>query len=102
MSIKIVYLPRFFIKTSINPLIAKIMTKRLLNLNKSTRIITILLTTLLFLPSIARAEETITYDLTIGGIEVTSDNATDVLGDGKVSFDPDANIPEPERTPSSL
>ena len=67
------------------------MTKRLLNLNKSTRIITILLTTLLFLPSIARAEETITYDLTIGGIEVTSDNATDVLGDGKVSFDPETN-----------
>ena len=64
------------------------MTKRLLNLNKSTRIITILLTTLLFFPSIARAEETITYDLTIGGIEVTSDNATDVLDDGKVSFTP--------------
>ena len=67
------------------------MTKHLLNLNKSTRIITILLTTLLFLPSIARAEETITYDLTIGGKEVTSDNATDVLGDGKVSFDPETN-----------
>jgi hypothetical protein len=35
------------------------------------------------------AEEPITYGLTVGGIEVTSENALDILGDGKVSYNND-------------
>lgn len=70
------------------------MIKHLLNLNKSTRIITILLSTLLLLPSIARAEETITYGLTVGGVEITSENASNIFSSNddfnykRVSFTP--------------
>ena len=37
------------------------------------------------------AEETTAYDLYVGGVQVTSDNLNDVLGDGTVSFDPTTN-----------
>ncbi|MBQ9984225.1 MAG: hypothetical protein IJP29_06505 [Lachnospiraceae bacterium] len=33
------------------------------------------------------------YDLYVGGIQVTSSNASDILGDGTVSFTPASNVP---------
>ena len=56
LSIKIVYLPRFLIETRVSTpyLIAKIMMKRLLNLHTIQKI-TLILTTLLLLPSTAWA-----------------------------------------------
>ena len=41
--------------------------------------------------TLTASAETISYNLYIGYTQVTSDNMTDVLGDGTVSFDPDTN-----------
>ena len=85
LSIKIVYLHRFLIETRVSTpyLIAKIMIKRLLNLHTIQKI-TLILTTLLLLPSVTLAEED--YGITVGGVVVTSENASNILGDGTVSF----------------
>lgn len=47
---------------------------------------------LLGLASSAWAQETVTYALKVRGKNVTSANRTDVLGDGKVSFDGDKTL----------
>ena len=41
------------------------------------------------LPTTARAETG--YGLTVGDVEVTSSNAANITGDGKVSYDPETN-----------
>ena len=63
------------------------MTKQLLSLQTLTRSIIFLVITLL-MPTTLWAEDITTYGLTVGGTEVTSANATNVLGDGTVSFTP--------------
>jgi len=68
------------------------MIKRLLNLNKSTRIITILLITLLLLPQSVMAEDSSSYGIVVAGTPVTADNKDDILNDGgKVSFNVETN-----------
>ena len=64
------------------------MTKQLLSLQTLTRSIIFLVITLL-IPTTLWAEDITTYGLTVGGTEVTSANASDILGDGKVSYDND-------------
>lgn len=63
------------------------MTKQLLNLHTLLKITLIFTTLFLLLPLKASAEDTNPYGLTIGEVEVTSENASDILNDGKVSFD---------------
>lgn len=63
------------------------MTKQLLSLQTLTRSIIFLVITLL-IPTTLWAEDITTYGLTVGGTEVTSANATNVLGNGTVSFTP--------------
>ena len=65
------------------------MTKQLLNLHTLLKITLIFTTLFLLLPLKASAEDTNPYGLTIGEVEVTSENASDILNDGKVSFDPE-------------
>ena len=77
LSIKIVYLPRFFTKSSINPLIAKIMTKRLLNLHTIQKI-TLILTTLFLLPSNLLAQNTYSYG---NNVNISYDNNSSVYWD---------------------
>ncbi|WP_080694803.1 Ig-like domain-containing protein [Xylanibacter ruminicola] len=62
------------------------MTKQLLSLQTLTRSIIFLVITIM--PTTLRAEDITTYGLTVGGTEVTSANATNILGDGTVSFTP--------------
>ncbi len=57
-------------------------------LRRLAMILTVLLSVLL-LPDKAAAVAVNEYDLWVGGIRVTSDNAGNVLGDGKVSFNPE-------------
>ena len=72
------------------------MIKRLLNLNTIQKITLILTTLLLLLPSTAFAEDSTptTYGLTVGGVEVTSQNASNVFSSdddynyNRVSFTP--------------
>lgn len=66
------------------------MTKLLLNLHTLLKITLIFTTLLLLLPLKASAEDTNPYGLTIGEVEVTSENASDILNDGykSVSYDP--------------
>ena len=47
---------------------------------------------LLGLASVTWAQEAVTYALKVGGRDVTSENRTDVLGDGTVSFDGDRTL----------
>lgn len=56
------------------------------------RILSIVLTALMLLgiSAVGVSAETV-YDLYVGEVTVTSSNATDVLGDGTVSFDADSN-----------
>ena len=65
------------------------MTKQLLNLHTLLKITLIFTTLFLLLPLKASAEDTNPYGLTIGEVEVTSENASDILNDGKVSFNPE-------------
>lgn len=66
------------------------MIKRLLNLHTITKI-TLILTTLLLLPNVALADNDLgEYGLKVGGVVVTSENASNILGDGTVSFTPAA------------
>lgn len=44
------------------------------------------------LPTAALAENTATYDIWVGGTQVTDINKTDVLGDGSVKYDSEENI----------
>ena len=59
------------------------MIKRLLNLHTITKI-TLILTTLLLLPQTTLAEDN-EYGITVGGVPVTSENASNVLGDETIS-----------------
>ena len=68
------------------------MTKRLLNLETITKI-TLILTTLILLPSTVLADDPESYGITVGGVAVTSENASNIfVGDNinneKVSFTP--------------
>lgn len=56
------------------------------------RIIMVALSLVMILSSVPTALALpTTYDLWVGGQQITDSNATDVFGDGKVSFNPDTN-----------